>query len=66
MTDEELNEVYFHRYCLWNVGKTIRELHEILSMPKKMSHMVSKTGTLASSYNTTQGNKLFFLQVYKT
>ena len=37
MTDEKLNEVYYQPYYLWRGGKAIRELHEIMAIPKKMS-----------------------------
>ena len=37
MADEKLNEVYYQPDYLWRDDKAIRELHEIMSIPKKMS-----------------------------
>ena len=36
MTEKKLNEAYYQPDNLWAGNKTIRELHKITSIPKKM------------------------------
>ena len=45
MTEKKLNETYYQPDNLWAGNKTIRELHKITSIPKKMLGIITKIST---------------------